>query len=141
MSENINIDESLLIRYFSGEVNQDENIQVESWIASSDENKKIAKQVYYICFAADTLHTMKNTDAKKALANVSQRMMKQRPVLWRKRLQQVAAVLFIPLLLSTIYFAFFSTGEQALHFVEVRTNPGMITSITLPDSTKVWLNS
>lgn len=141
MKTNLNIDESLLVRYFSGEVDQDEKIQIENWITSSDENKKMAKQVYYICFAADTLHTIKNTSTEKALADVSQRMAKQKTVLWKKRLQQIAAILFIPLLFSTIYFAFFSQGEQVLHYVEVRTNPGMITSITLPDSTKVWLNS
>lgn len=134
------IDESLLIRYFSGEVTAEEKTQMEAWIRYSDENKKIAKQVYYIYFATDTLQTMKTVNSINALSYVS-RKMKKSPLPWRRRIQQIAAILFIPLFISTLYFAISSSQEQQIHYIEVRTNPGMVTSITLPDDTKVWLNS
>lgn len=134
------IEESTLIRYFSGEVTAEEKTHIEKWIRHSDENKKIAKQVYYIYFATDTLQTMETVNSIKALSYVS-RKIKKTPLPWKKRIQQIAAILFIPLFLSTLYFAISSSREQQIRYIEVRTNPGMITSITLPDDTKVWLNS
>lgn len=41
MDPNTRIDEALLLRYFDGEVTQDEKQKVERWIASSEENKKL----------------------------------------------------------------------------------------------------
>lgn len=130
------------MRYFQGGITHEEKAQVENWISASDENRKTAKQVYYIYYATDTVQTMKTIDAEAALKNVHRRMDKRKATPWKERIQQVAAVLFIPLLFSTIYFGFFSSPQQQkLSFIEVRTNPGMTTSVTLPDSTKVWLNS
>lgn len=142
MENNYNINEASLMRYFSGEIVQKERIQIEDWIAQSEENKKIAKQIYYIYFATDTIHTMNALNTNAALSNIHSRMHKRKHISWKRRIQQAAAILFIPLLFSTIYFSFFTWPKQEkMSFIEVRTNPGMTTAITLPDSSKVWLNS
>lgn len=138
--EKIIVDESLLIRYFSGEIVDEDAQYIEEWITSSEENKDIAKQIYYIYFASETLQAVRQTDSEDALRRVSKRMKKQKRMQWMKQMQRIAAVLFIPLFLSTLYLLNVQlSGEES--FVELRTNPGMVTSITLPDSTKVWLNS
>ena len=43
--------EKLLVRYYNDELPADQTARVAAWIAASEENRKIAAQVYYICFA------------------------------------------------------------------------------------------
>ena len=45
MQEQKMIDESLLLRYFEKEVNEEEKKKVEEWIHSSEANSRMAKQV------------------------------------------------------------------------------------------------
>ena len=47
-----NIDEALLLLYFSGTLGEKEKEEVENWISLSEENRKIAKQIL--------LHTPRN---------------------------------------------------------------------------------
>ena len=141
MDPNTRIDEALLLRYFDGEVTQDEKQKVERWIASSEENKKLAKQIYYLSFATKTVDTLKRTDARAALKEVRGRMRQREQIRWWQWAQHAAAFLAIPLLLSTLYLYFNTDGQEEANLIEVRTNPGMITSTTLPDGTYVTLNS
>lgn len=45
--------EELLIRYCEGQVSKEEAIYVKRWINDSDENRRIARRINYICFATD----------------------------------------------------------------------------------------
>ena len=49
--------ESLLIRYYTGELSADEMAHLDSWMRASAENRKMAEQIYYLCFATDALET------------------------------------------------------------------------------------
>jgi ferric-dicitrate binding protein FerR (iron transport regulator) len=61
----------------------------------------------------------------------------------------VAAVLFIPLLCLTVYYALQHEEPErtqlqmpmSMQMVKVSTAPGVVTTIVLPDNTKVWLNA
>lgn len=134
------VDEALLIRYFSGETEEQEAIYIEKWISSSQENKDLAKQIYYIYFASETLQTIKQSDTAKALRNITKKVEKRKQAHWLKQVQRIAAVLFVPLFLSTLYLLLGKNLNET-KYIEVRTNPGMVITTTLPDSTKVWLNS
>ena len=141
MTDN-NISESLLVRYFASDVNDEERAAVEAWIASDDENRKIAEQIYYITFAADTLDTMRRVDVAAAKRRVHGRIAASR----RRRIlgvfQRVAAALFIPLLAVTAYLIIKGGADELPGgYVELRTSAGMVSTVTLPDSTQVWLNS
>lgn len=133
------IDEALLLRYFEGEVTLSEKDEIEKWIISSEANKKLAKQIYYLSFATKTMDTLKRTDARAALKEVRGRIRRERQLQWGRWAQRAAAILAIPLLLSTLYYN--ADRQDEMSFIEVRTNPGMITTIVLPDSSRVWLNS
>ena len=135
------IDEALLLRYFEGEVTLSEKEEIEKWIISSEANKKLAKQIYYLSFATKTMDTLKRTDARAALKEVRGRIRRERQLQWGRWAQRAAAILAIPLLLSTLYLWMNSNGQSKANFIEIRTNPGMITSTTLPDGTYVTLNS
>lgn len=142
------IDESLLIRYFLGELSDSEINEVETWIMYSEENKIIAKDIYAIQIALDTYDTMKNVDANEALKKINNLISpkeeenKPSSKVWIRQFQRIAAILILPLILVTSYLLFSISGSDLENqFVEVRTTSGMTSSLTLPDSTKVWLNS
>ena len=134
--------ETKLFHYFSHTLPEQEIAEVEAWISSSEENLKLAQQLYWIHYASDTLHTMQSVDSKAALNKVHRRMIaSRRRVVWN-RVAHVAALLFIPVATIALW-ALRDAPEVAeeVQFVEMRTPSGMVSSITLPDSSKVWLNS
>ncbi|MCS2891846.1 FecR domain-containing protein [Parabacteroides faecis] len=134
------IDEQALLDYFSGTLSPVQKQEVEAWIQETEENRKIARDIEYIYFATDTINTIKSIDSTKALKEVKVRFSKKEN---SKRsfilqLQRIAAIFVIPLLISTLYYA---TKEEPVEFIEIRTNPGMVATVNLPDGSKVWLNS
>ena len=137
---NIAMDEAMLLRYFSGVLENEEKEQVETWISLSEENRKTAKQILYLYRATDVVQTLSQVDAKKALVKVDKRLSKRMKRGWWEWTMRVAAILSIPLLISSLYF-FFSQAADVDQYVEIRANPGMISQITLPDGSQVWLNS
>lgn len=137
--EHTPIDESLLLQYFSGSLSLKEKLVVEQWMTESDENRKLADDIHYIGFAIHTMDTIRKVDAPAALSVVKKRIKgKKKPSLfvW---LQRIAALLFIPLLIGTVYYNGIKT--EPVRYLEMHTQEGMIGSVELPDGTKVWLNS
>lgn len=134
------IDEQLLLDYYSGALAASQREEVESWIQASAENRKMARDIEYICLAMCTLDTIKSVDVASALKVVKKRIDRKgnKIYVFMTWLQRIAAILLIPLLISTIYLA---TKEDPAGFVEIRTNPGMVAAVDLPDGSKVWLNS
>ncbi len=138
MDEQKHINESTLAAYFNGKLPLAEQKEVEAWLEQSEENRKIARDVRFICQATDTLDCIRQTDSQTALKKTKAKIRKRNKTSWLIRLQQVAAILAIPLLMATLYLTF---KEEPAEYVEVQTNPGMIAKLELPDGTKVWLNS
>lgn len=133
--------EELLPRYCEGLATEEERLQVETWMNESEENRRMAKQVHTLYLATDTLHIMKKVDTEKALSRVKGRMTGKKKTMWWEWAQRAAAILFIPLLV-TLMVQHWGDGEQELaQMMEIKTNPGMTTSLTLPDGTLVFLNS
>ncbi|MCD7852342.1 MAG: FecR domain-containing protein [Parabacteroides sp.] len=139
-----NMIEYILPRYCSGEATAEECRQVEEWIKQSDENYRIAKQIHTLYLATDTIQVLSEVDTEKALSSVCQKLSKgsARPkvtvVTW---LQRVAAILFIPLLIAFGIQNLKPRPAAIAQMIEVKTNPGMTTTVTLPDGSVVHLNS
>jgi ferric-dicitrate binding protein FerR (iron transport regulator) len=135
--------EELLPRYCEGVATEEERLQVEMWMSESDENRRMAKQIHALYLATDTVNVMKKVDTEKALLKVKSRMSgnRHKGTMWWQWAQRAAAILFIPLLV-TLMLQYWGGNEQELaQIMEVKTNPGMMTSLTLPDGTLVYLNS
>ena len=62
-------------------------------------------------------------------------------VTWFTWIQRAAAILFIPLLIAFAIQNFTPSPTEVAQMIEVKTNPGMTTTVDLPDGTKVYLNS
>ena len=133
--------ETLLPRFCEGMTTEKETRLVEEWIKENEANQKIVDQVHALYLAADTLHVIQNVDTEKVLKKVKNRINGKR-VSWWERTQRIAAVMSVPLLIGILlmYMDRVNHAETA-RMLEVKTNPGMTTSIMLPDSTVVYLNS
>ena len=133
--------EELLPRYCEGLTTEEERLQVEAWMDESEENRRMAKQVYALYLATDTLHVMKKVDTEKALSRVKSRMTGKKKTMWWEWAQRAAAVLFIPLLITLMVQHWGNDEQELAQMMEIKTHPGMMISLTLPDGTLVFLNS
>ena len=138
------VDENILIKYLDGTLTDEERTQVDDWVTKSTENEKLLEQVYFTLQVTDRLRVMESVDPEMALVRFKSRVRKQnKKVSFRRSLQfmqRVAAILFIPVLVLSAYF-FMQTGKEKVRMVEVRTNPGVVSTFELPDGSKVWLNA
>lgn len=134
------ITESVLLEYFNGELDDVRKAEVEQWIAQSDANAKLAKDIYYIVYASDTLQTMRQVDTAKAFISVKRRMFRSKMLSYVRGFERVAAVLFVAVVVYSLCFNRDAMSDD-FTYVEIASNTGMVTSVMLPDSTKVWLNS
>ena len=144
--ENQNIDkiEEILFRYYQGKVTNEEYQLIVAWSESSEENKKLIQQLYSIYLATDIRKVTKQVDTEKALHKVSNQIAIRKKSIGWKWIQHAAAILFIPLLVTIGLLLRNNKSEyhsSIAQIVNVRTNPGMITSVVLPDSSIVYLNS
>lgn len=135
--------EELLPRYCEGVATEEERLQVEMWMSESDENRRMAKQIHALYLATDTVNVMKKVDTEKALLKVKSRMSgnRHKRTMWWQWTQRAAAILFIPLLVALMLQYWGGNEQELAQIMEVKTNPGMMTSLTLPDGTLVYLNS
>lgn len=140
MKEAFNIyePETALLEYFSGTMSASRQEEVKKWIEQSEENRKIASDIHYLYLATGTLHDIKNINSQEALSEVKKKIDKRRRLSFTGWLQRIAAVLVLPLLVSTLYLAL---QKDPVEYIEIKTNPGMIAAVNLPDGTRVWLNS
>lgn len=133
--------EELLPRFCDGLTTEEESLLVEEWIAEDDENLKIVNQIHALHLAVDTMNIMNHADLDKVLKKVKRKVGLIAVSRWEWT-QRIAAVMSIPLLLGCIWLYFEKDDvKQTAQMIEVKTNPGMTTSLILPDSTLVCLNS
>lgn len=133
--------ETLLPRFCEGMTTEEETRLVEEWIEENEANQKIVDQIHALYLAADTLHVIQKVDTEKVLKKVKNKINRKK-ISWWERTQHIAAVMSIPLLIG-ILLMYMDRQEhrEIARMLEVKTNPGMTTSIMLPDSTVVYLNS
>lgn len=133
--------EHLLPLYYEGKLDEEKEERVKDWLALSDEHRAIGESIAEAYRAMDCLCVLQHIDTSKALARVNGRLRRQRFLLWLRRLERVAAILFIPL--AVVAFLLFYRGSDHRHvtMLSYATKPGVTATLTLPDSTEVVLNS
>lgn len=149
--ENTNFDiDQLISGRFLDTNSQEEDTILDLWIAESDENRRYFQEQQKLWKLTEMHQKMHMIDEERAFKKISSQISVQKqfnPLLW---LQRIAAVLFIPLaLVSAIQYLKTeknkenNNGRTQLSTVynTVETPLGMRSSLTLPDSTKVWLNA
>ncbi|MCX6223085.1 MAG: FecR domain-containing protein [Bacteroidia bacterium] len=87
-----------------------------------------------------------NIDSRKAFEQVERRIQKQNSALtFLNTLTRIAAILFIPLLIGSVWLFSRQLKEPTphMHFAmqEITSPPGVRSQIVLPDGSSVWLNA
>ena len=102
MDKHKQINESILLGYFTGTLSIPLQQEVEDWISASEENKKIARDIQSICLATETLTCIRQTDSGTALKKVKSKIHSHRKISLSAWIQRIAAILILPLIISTI---------------------------------------
>lgn len=132
----------MLLRYYNENLNSEEEKEVKEWINASEENKKTAQRIFTLSLAIDTRRMRGIVNTEKSLRQIKGRMIVQKQEFnWWEWTKRIAVILFIPLVSLLILQHYQKSPEQLAHMIEIRTNPGMVTKLTLPDGTFVSLNS
>ena len=87
-----------------------------------------------------------NIDSRKAFEQVERQIQKQSTTItFLNRLTRIAAVLFIPLLVASVWLFYRQLKEPAPHMnyamQEITSPSGIRSQIVLPDGSNVWLNA
>jgi len=134
-----------LLAYLQGEASFEQEKLAEQWL-SIPENEEVFIQFQKINRLTSDLNLLRHFDILKGKQQVLRKYKSGRVgnfLLWTQR---VAAILFVPMLLSGIWY-FMKQNELIKELgvstvnQEIITQPGTKSHLFLPDSTEVWLNS
>jgi len=140
-TNNSGLMDNLIANYLGGNASEDEILLLESWIHESDENQKYFRQFKNIWDASVELPIATDKALEKVLKQINNG--NKRISFWQI-LQRVAAVLFIPLLISMLWLTVgknFKTANSTVTYNKVVAAFGTFSLLELPDGSKVWLNS
>jgi ferric-dicitrate binding protein FerR (iron transport regulator) len=141
--ERFEVDE-LISSYLLETISEEERDELNNWLNASMENQRYFSEQKNLWALFDTHQKMLKIDEKKAFKKVSGKINRSTKIKLFTYFQRVAAVVVFPLLAVSIFYY----GKQTEDHVQiaqitntVETPLGMRSSITLPDSTRVWLNA
>lgn len=145
MNEDNNIpifDESLIIGYFCGESTLEEQAALLSWINSSDENLDTYLKMKQLWALRQVDHYASDFELKRALASLERKIetnkQRNRRIVIR-RIGRFAAMALI--LLGGILVYYITSKPAAEQWITIQVaDRELVREVTLPDSTKVWLN-
>ena len=138
------IEESEIAKYLAGELNQEERQNVEDWIKKDISNRDKFLEIKLIWEFPEILRSSEAIDTEKARRAVTSKLPEfSRKINLAATFQKVAAVLFIPLLLSSLMYLYYTlpSSKIAPSDNEIDVSHGTVFHYTLSDGTKVWLNS
>lgn len=138
--------ELLLSKLFAGEkLTVEEQQSIEVWFKASEENRSYYYNLRLIWSSSNPSFPREDIDMEEAKQKVMLRIHKKRN---KMRImihifRQAAALLFIPLLLSLgyMYSEKEKMEEEPVVYNEIFADSFTRSAITLPDGSKVWLNS
>lgn len=129
--------------YLNGELSDKEADEVINWYNQSDESKKELDHLEIIWNLGGRLNLMEKIDKQKAKSIINSRIepSKSSWKLYLKYFQKVAAILILPVFLLSAWLLFFQQEKKGLTKQEFVAAYGIRSTLTLPDGSKVWLNS
>lgn len=131
----------LILRYADGKIGREDLDILEKWIAESEDNLRYYRQVRNILGNSSPM----NINTGRALENVLSRTgLRKKNTEILSILQRVAAVLFLPLIITfllTFYLHDKKDKEEAAQYRTITAAFGTISTFELQDGSKVWLNS
>lgn len=137
--------EELLPGYLSGDVSDKDRVMMNDWRSESPENEVIYLESLKAWEAMILLSEMEQFNSFEALRKVSTKISQPQFAKWWIKLQQVAAILILPLLVYSGYLTIQNqaknNSQEQVMMQTISSRQGMVTKFDLADGTKVWLNS
>jgi len=136
--------DDLIIRYLTGETTQLENHRLRSWIEESSENNSYFETIRNIWLASAQVNHEPSALPLKSISrgndNLSSPFIRTRVL---NQLLKIAAILTLVVITGAIVLTQFSKkpGKAANDVIVVEATMGSRAITTLPDGSKVWLNS
>jgi len=135
----------LIIRLFSGEADPDEKKKIEEWLGQSAGNKKLYADLREIWLSAGTQSNADNYQLEDAIQKFRDQIRSEKYRLKNQlNLQQFlkyAAILILILGLPFSYYIGTRSAKPDNSTTTISCAFGDKSSIVLPDSSRVWLNS
>lgn len=133
----------IIAKYLAGLANIKEKEQLLAWLKEDKENRRLFALYQNIWRNSIAQKELQNIDVDAAYKKIHKQI-NNRVTLHRAYVvfQRIAAILLVPLLISTIYLWTVQTKDtHSIMYQEVYTAHGTRSKIVLPDSSVVWLNS
>jgi ferric-dicitrate binding protein FerR (iron transport regulator) len=133
--------DNLIVCYLGGKASKDDILKLESWVRESDENQKYFVQCKNIWESTAGFPIATDKALAKVLSQINGRQ--KGLTLWQIA-QRIAAILFIPLLISLLWLYSgneFKRSNSNITYNKVVAAFGTFSELELPDGSKVWLNA
>lgn len=137
--------ELLILKEFEGELSSQEREELDAWL-QDPQNQTFYKEQRKLWQSVDDYNRMRKVNKKEALRKVEARLFGRfSEVGFLRKLERVAAILFIPLLLTGVWLyntkGQFRSSQEQIAYNTVEVPMGMRSSMVLPDGTLVSLNA
>jgi ferric-dicitrate binding protein FerR (iron transport regulator) len=136
--------EEIFYRYCNDTATPEEKQQVDILIANSPSAAAELELVAHAVSIEKKIRELWSYDTSKGFQQVIRTIRKRRKrFIFRRTISRVAAILLLPLLLSTAVLGYmvFLKPLPATAYAEITAAPGTISRFELPDHSKVWLNA
>lgn len=135
-------DESLLLKYITGETTDNENSWIESWMNEDSDNEKLITQLALIYHAHKTQERIKHRDTEYAFKKIQHKIRSKSRKLFIRRVGVAASLVIGILGIGSLLIQFLNIKEKyAPSLITVQSNDNSRSQFTLPDGTEVHLNS
>lgn len=142
-NERFDIDE-LITNHLLGSISPEENLNLNNWLQQSVENQRYFSEQKNLWELFETHKKLQKVDEHKAFQKISRQINESPKIGFFGYFQRAAAILLLPLIAVSVFYY----NKQKVDHIQVsqvtntvETPLGMRSSLTLPDSTKVWLNA
>lgn len=134
-----------IIRLFSGQATKKEKEQIDDWLNQSEENKKLYEDLREIWLSSGLKNNPDHYDLDRAVRSFQSKIRQSRfaksPKIRFLQFSKYAAVALLILSLPLFYWLGAQKVFNSPSYTNISCAYGDRTNITLPDGTKVWLNS
>jgi ferric-dicitrate binding protein FerR (iron transport regulator) len=146
----MDINTELLIDFLNGRTDEEIQRPIEEWYFASEENKNKLEQFYFILFLNERLQVEKKIDVEKSLEELKSRINSKenkehlpdsKTKRWTFHWKQIAVAAAMIGIIFTGGITLKKTAEKLEQPFIVATRLGERSNVTLPDGTRVWLNS
>lgn len=138
--------DSLISRYLMGNASSHEIEELRRWIESDEQNRKYFQRQQDIWAVLNPTIDINDIDTVSAELKALRKtgIVSSRFAIFKKLLgywSRIAAVAILPLLAVVGYLIYRPSEARDIADVTISTSFGCLSSMVLPDGTKVWLNA